>query len=77
MSRLATTTIVAIFGAILTTIVAAAMGTTLLFVTPGTPTPTLTVDPTAVIAVGQFGAVVVGGVTVILLSAVAGGAIHE
>jgi hypothetical protein len=77
MSRLATTTIVAIFGAILTTIVAAAMGTTLLFVTPGTPTPTVAIDPTAVIAVGQFGAVVVGGVAVILLSAVAGGAIHE
>ena len=68
---------VAIFGSLLTTIVAAAMGTTLLFVTPGTPTPTLTVDPTAVLAVGQFGAVVVGGVAVILLSAVAGGAIHE
>ena len=77
MTRLGFGVTVAIFGAILTTIVAAAMGTTLLFITPGTPTPTLTVDPTAVLAVGQFGAVVVGGVAVILLSAVAGGAIHE
>jgi hypothetical protein len=73
MSRLATTAILAVFGAVLTTIVGAAMGTILLFVTPGTPTPTVAVDPTAVIAVGQFGAIVVGGVAIILLSAAAGG----
>jgi hypothetical protein len=74
MSRLATGVLVVVFGSVLTTIVAAAMGTILLFLTPGTPTPTVAIDPTAVIAVGQFGAVVVGGIAVILLSAAAGGA---
>jgi hypothetical protein len=74
VSRLATTAIVVVFGSVLTTIVAAAMGTILLFVTPGTPTPTVAIDPTAVIAVGQFGGILVGGVAVILLSAAAGGA---
>ncbi|MUV86997.1 hypothetical protein GJ631_10570 [Natronomonas sp. CBA1123] len=73
MTRLGFGVTVAIFGAVLTTTVAAAMGTILLFVTPDTPTPILTVDPTAVLAVGQFGVIVVGGVAVILLSAAAGG----
>jgi hypothetical protein len=77
MTRLGFGVTVAIFGAVLTTIVAATMGTILLFVTPDTPTPTLAVDATPILAVGQFGAIVVGGVAVILLSAVAGGAIHE
>jgi hypothetical protein len=76
MSRISSVAIVAVFGAVLTTIVAAAMGTILLFVTPGTPTPTVAVDPTVVLAVGQFGAIVVGGVAVILLSAAAGGATY-
>jgi hypothetical protein len=74
MTRVSLAAIVVVFGSVLTTIVAAAMGTILLFATPGTPTPTVAIDPTAVIAVGQFGAVVVGGVAVILLSAAAGGA---
>jgi hypothetical protein len=74
MSRFATGVLVAVFGSLLTVIVAAAMGTTLMFLTPGTPTPTVAIDPTAVIAVGQFGGIVVGGVAVILLSAAAGGA---
>jgi hypothetical protein len=73
MTRISSVAIVAVFGAVLTVIVAAAMGTILLFVTPGTPTPTVAIDPTAVIAIGQFGAIVVGGVAVILLSAAAGG----
>jgi hypothetical protein len=74
MTRISSVAIVVVFGSLLTVIVAAAMGTILLFLTPGTPTPTVAVDPTAVIAIGQFGAVVVGGVAVILLSAAAGGA---
>jgi hypothetical protein len=74
MTRVSLAAIVVVFGSVLTTIVAAAMGTILMFLTPGTPTPTVAIDPTAVIAVGQFGAIVVGGVAVILLSAAAGGA---
>jgi hypothetical protein len=73
MTRISSVAIVVVFGSLLTVIVAAAMGTILLFLTPSTPTPTVAVDPTAVIAVGQFGAIVVGGVAVILLSAAAGG----
>lgn len=69
MTRLSSVAMLAVFGSVLTTIVAAAMGTILLFTTPGTVTPRLTIGVEPVAGIGGFLVTAVAGVLVIVLAA--------
>ena len=74
MNGIAAAAFAVVFTALLTVIVAAAMGLITLFVTPGTSTPTLAMHPDVVTGIGVFGAIFAAGLCTVLGSvAIAGG----